>query len=466
MTVRSLHIPTYRVATSETSVQPIRRTVARLSGLLVLASTGLLSQVPASRAEPRPSALADTDALYARFRGNYGGRGRTILSVGRDDDGRTFVMDYARSVRSWVVAKGDTLRTATGTTFALREGGNVLALCEGGLHSCWSARRTDVRHEATAVTNGSTRLAGTLWTPSGAGPFPAVVLVQGAGEETRDAMRQYPYFFVAHGFAVVSYDKRGSGESTGDWHPWEAGIDALAGDALAFVTALRSRDDVAPKHVGLLGISNGAWVIGRAAARSSDVAFLIPISGGGIRIADQERYRMGRAAASAGLPKSDRAALDQFLGEVYSPHLLASDTSAAGRGLVARIRAARSTSWFALTPLTPFADAPPNVILDVGGRAWARELSYSADSDLARVRVPVLAIAGAADHDVPAERNLAGVRRGLARRGNSGVTTLLLPGASHALLLPPRQADEDLFAPSFFGTLGSWLDMYRARSID
>lgn len=436
------------------------RAVAALLLLPPLRAPGVVhaqSTAPAAVVSAAPA--ADSIERYARFFGNFH-RGPSVdISIGRDDDG-VFLMDYRRAVRSWLAASGDTLRARDGTRYVLR-GSDTLVACQANGASCWRATRSVVRHEPIVVANGAVHLEGTLWTPDGPGPFPAVVLVQGAGEETRLAMRQYPYFFVAHGFAVVAYDKRGSGASTGDWHPWAAGIDALAGDALAFVAALRARADISPARVGLLGISNGAWVIARAAARAPELAFIVPVSGGGLRLADQERYRLSRVAVAAGLPRSDRAALDRFLTDVYSPALLASDTSAAARRLVARVRAAKGTRWFALTPLTPFADAPASVILDVGGRAWARELSYAADSDLARVRVPVLAISGSADQDVPATRNLAGIRHALVRAGNGRVTTLLLPGASHGLLVPGGGAGADKFAPRLFSTLGPWLDAYR-----
>lgn len=411
-------------------------------------------------AQPHASSTPDSVVRESHLFGNFGRAASGIVSVGPDAEGRVFLMDYQRGVRQWLRATGDTLRGADGVRYSLRGGDTLVARDDRGTMA-WSAARVAMLTEPLTVDNGAVRLEGTLWRPAGPGPFPAVVLVQGAGEETRLAMRQFPYFLLSRGYAVVSYDKRGSGASTGDWHPWEAGIDALAGDALAIVGALRARADIIPSKVGLLGISNGAWVIERAAARSPSVSFLVPISGGGVRIADSERYRLDRAASAAGLPAADHAALGRFLTDVYSPALLAADTSVAGRALVARIRAARGTRWFALTPLTPFADAPASVILDVGGRAWRRELSYAPDSDLARVHVPVLAISGSADQDVPARRNLAGIRRALHRVGNGRPTTLLLPGASHALLLPRHGAASDAFAPAFFPTLGRWLDAYR-----
>ena len=403
---------------------------------------------------------ADTIDAYSRFFGNFRVTDARVVSVGRDDEGRAFLMDYASGVRRWLQARGDSLRGADGHRYSLRGGDTLVAMDDHGT-IVWRGSRMPVRTEPLIVNNGGVHLEGTLWLPGGNGPFPAVVLVHGAGEETRYAMRQFPWFFVSRGYAVVTYDKRGSGKSTGDWHPWEAGIDALAGDALAVAGALRARSEIAGAKIGLMGISNGAWVIERAAARSPSVAFAIPISGGGVHIADSERFRLDRAAVTAGLSEADRAALARFLLDVYSPALLASDSSTAGRAVAARIHGARGTRWFALTPLTPFAEAPARVILDVGGRAWARELSYAADSDLARLRIPVLAISGAADQDVPARRNIDGIRNALRRAPNARLTTLLLPQASHALLLPPRDSAVDRFAPALFPTLGAWLDKLR-----
>jgi Predicted hydrolase of the alpha/beta superfamily len=79
---------------------------------------------------------------------------------------------------------------------------------------------------------------------------------------------------------VLGYDKRGVGESTGDWNA--ATYEDLAGDAVAAVEYLKTRRDIDAAQIGLLGISQAGWIMPLAAVRSKDVAFLISISGAGV----------------------------------------------------------------------------------------------------------------------------------------------------------------------------------------
>ena len=82
-------------------------------------------------------------------------------------------------------------------------------------------------------TNRDVQLTGTLIAPSVGGRHPAIVLVHGSGAENRAYMLPWARFLIRHGIAVLGYDKRGVGESTGDWNA--ATYEDLAGDAVAAV---------------------------------------------------------------------------------------------------------------------------------------------------------------------------------------------------------------------------------------
>jgi pimeloyl-ACP methyl ester carboxylesterase len=85
------------------------------------------------------------------------------------------------------------------------------------------------------------------------------------------------------------YDKRGAGRSTGA--SWElASFEDLAGDAEQAMNNVASRPEIDPHRVGLFGLSQGAWLIEMVAARSSKVAFLVVVAGGGIPVWQQELY--------------------------------------------------------------------------------------------------------------------------------------------------------------------------------
>ena len=113
-----------------------------------------------------------------------------------------------------------------------------------------------------AVPHGDVVLAGTLTLPGGPGPHPAAVLVTGRGPHDRDETLgpHRPFRLLADtlaraGVAVLRTDDRGVGGSTGSLAG--ATYDDLVGDTLAAVALLRSRPDVDPARVGLIGHSGG-----------------------------------------------------------------------------------------------------------------------------------------------------------------------------------------------------------------
>src|SRR5207247_1481456 len=109
--------------------------------------------------------------------------------------------------------------------------------------------------------------AATIYLPSSAGRHPALVWVHGA-EAVRRIPYAYPLFsmLVQSGIAVLSYDKRGVGESEGVCCPGDSGhFNLLTADVVGAVGVLRSRSDIDPADVGLFGASQAGWIAPRAA---------------------------------------------------------------------------------------------------------------------------------------------------------------------------------------------------------
>jgi len=140
--------------------------------------------------------------------------------------------------------------------------------------------------ETITFQNGDVTLAGTLDLPAGEGPFPAIVTIHGSPPLTRnDIYNLYvSHFFVQHGFAVLRYDKRGAGESTGKYpevgiETSEVNLNILADDVLAGVKFLKNHNLINPSMIGVSGFSQGGWIAPLAASKSADVAFAIVLSG-------------------------------------------------------------------------------------------------------------------------------------------------------------------------------------------
>ena len=136
---------------------------------------------------------------------------------------------------------------------------------------------------ASFPSNGAT-LHYVLDLPAGTGPFPAVVLGHGAGAVTTSEGAAHVPFLLGAGFAVLRYDKRGVGQSTGTYRGLsgansETQIDELAGDMAAGVAFLKTRSEIDPRRIGMAGVSQAGWVMVAAAKKSPDVTFFVAIVG-------------------------------------------------------------------------------------------------------------------------------------------------------------------------------------------
>ena len=179
-----------------------------------------------------------------------------------------------------------------------------------------TATRVEIEQwEDVRFTNQEVQLTGTLIAPSTRGAHPAIVLVHGSGAENRAYMLPWARFLIRHGIAVLGYDKRGVGGSTGDWNA--ATYEELAGDALAAVEYLKTRRDIDSGQIGLLGISQAGWIMPLAAVRSRDVAFLISISGAGVTPAETAIDQARNEMTMTGMPAATVADITRLMGLQY-----------------------------------------------------------------------------------------------------------------------------------------------------
>src|ERR1700674_252315 len=146
------------------------------------------------------------------------------------------------------------------------------------------------RSDPVSFQDGRVTLVGTLYLPAGAGRHPAVVSFHAANGGTREfhAYRHLATALPSAGFAVLLFDRRGSGGSSGDFNA--ATFEDLAADGIAGVLFLKSRPEIDPARVGVWGVSQGGWLGPLAATMSPDVAFVVSVSGPGVSPARQMDY--------------------------------------------------------------------------------------------------------------------------------------------------------------------------------
>jgi dienelactone hydrolase len=134
------------------------------------------------------------------------------------------------------------------------------------------------------IQNGDVQLAFALDLPAGSPPFPAIVAGHGSGRITRSHLAWFASQWTRRGFAVLTFDKRGTGESTGTYVNVGTAdsptvFPRLASDVVAAVRFLRTRPEVDARRIGLAGISQAGWILPHAARELGDVPFMVLLSG-------------------------------------------------------------------------------------------------------------------------------------------------------------------------------------------
>ena len=271
--------------------------------------------------------------------------------------------------------------------------------------------------EVPVSVPGEPPLAGTLTLPTTPGPVPAVLLAPGSGPLDRDSDHRRMRFGVtrdlAHalaraGLASLRYDKRGVGATPGDWR--RAGLSDAAGDLVRALEALAARPEVDGERVVLAGHSEGALLATMAAAGGARVAGVVLLAGSATPGDELLRWQARRIAPT--LPAPVRGLL----------RLLRVDLE---RKVAANHERIRATT----TDVARVGGARVNA-------RWHREfLSYDPRADLARIAVPVLAVTGGKDLQVPAADLDA-----IAATVPGPVTTLRIPDLTHTLRRQPGPA--------------------------
>jgi uncharacterized protein len=301
-------------------------------------------------------------------------------------------------------------------------------------------------------------LAGTLTLPPGDGPFPAVVLITGSGPQDRDeAMFGHKPFLVLsdaltrRGIATLRVDDRGVGTSTGSADA-STTLD-LAEDVRAELGWLAAQPEIDRRAIGLVGHSEGGLIAPIVAAASDRARFIVMLAGTGMSGAQLLRAQLSLIARAAGASEDkiarDRADTDRLFAQLALGKTDA-ETDAALRAFVDADPAHRAER----ESLASRVQAQ---------RAWMRTfLALDPVPYLGQVRVPVLAIAGELDLQVPRD-NLPLIEAALRRGNCPDITTRLMPGLNHLFQhattgAPSEYSNiEETFAPEAIQLIGDWL---------
>jgi len=306
------------------------------------------------------------------------------------------------------------------------------------------------------------QLAGTLTVPSRAANAPAVLLSQGLGVEPFDrdytlpsAPERKSFLAIAdtlsrNGIVVLRLDDRGAGKSSGQKQ--RSSVQQLAGDLVAGVTFLKTRPEVNPKRIGIIGHSFAGLTAPIAAVRSNDVAFVITLAGLFTdAVINLERLPPGLRAVTTATwttlaqssPTLSPAELESTLREAFTSAI--ANVSDQERPTVQGAMTAIVTQWVKSATLRR-----SQALTDPG-------------EALRALTKPFLAIHGARDRDLDGATNLVPLMRYLGEAKNADFMAATIPDVDHWMWVctqpsePGQPCAEIQFSPKVLALITDWI---------
>src|SRR5690606_1922069 len=344
--------------------------------------------IPVTSATLEGDALKITVAnLSAEYTGTF--RGDSIVAGVFRQGGQQFPMDLSRNP----VKKEVTVRTQ-------------------------EPARPYPYHEEEVTFNNPTAnitLSGTLIIPNGQGSYPAAILITGSGPQNRneEIAGHKPFLVLAdhltrNGIAVLRYDDRGTGKSTGTFGT--ATSEEFATDVEAAIAFLKSRKEIEPARIGLVGHSEGGLIAPLVASRSNDAGFVVMLAGPGIpgsELLVEQAELIGRVMGmNDELLQSSRAVNEGIFELVIGIADRDSLRSQLTKYLTQAIKDDPRILALSGMPEESFLATQVNQLASPWMTWFIR---YDPAPALEKVKCPVLALFGEKDLQVPASSNRAAV---------------------------------------------------------
>lgn len=317
----------------------------------------------------------------------------------------------------------------------------------------------------------SIKLGGSFTFPKEGNNFPAVVLITGSGWEDRDEtiFNHKPFLVIADyltrkGFAVLRFDDRGGGASTGNVK--DATTLDFVKDVSAAVDYLKSRKEVDQNKIGLIGHSEGGMIAPIVATERKDIAFIILLAGPGLTGEEILIRQTELISKAEGIPDQEIEKNIKLSKSIYTEIRNSKNSDEANERVTKLLQ--KYVETLSDSEKTELGDTKAFIerqTKTVASPWFTYFLKYDPVPTLEKVTCPVLALNGEKDLQVPAKEDLAAIENAFKKGKNKNYKTVLLPGLNHlfqtAKTGSPNEYGkiEETFSPIALKAISDWLSV-------
>lgn len=277
-------------------------------------------------------------------------------------------------------------------------------------------------------------LSGTFTRPSKKGKYPVVVLISGSGRTDRNgsSATHRPFlvlsdYLTRNNIAVLRYDDRGYGDSTGDFS--KATTADFAQDVLSAVRYLKSRKDIDSKKIGLIGHSEGGIIAPLAANQTSDISFIVSLAGTGI---PGSEVSVMQSKSLRPFPVPDEADFEKNVRKSVEIAASNKEISQKRKELMAHNNTYLPPILKSLGAtdenISKFIKNETESVL----KPWNTYFfNYNPADEFEKLRIPVLSLNGSKDTQVDATVNQNAIRNALIKGNNKNYKVVELENINH-----------------------------------
>lgn len=278
------------------------------------------------------------------------------------------------------------------------------------------------------------KLSGTFTKPNHKGQYPVVILISGSGRHDRNGsmMTHRPFlvlsdYLTRNNIAVLRYDDRGFGESTGDFS--KATTADFAQDVLSAVHYLKSRSDINPNQIGLIGHSEGGIIAPLAVNQTKDISFIVTLAATGI---PGSEVAVMQSKSLRPFPVPDEKIFEENVRNSIKIASSNKDISQKRKELTAH----NNTYLAPILKLLGATDENISAFVEKETESVLKPwntyfYNYNPAYELEKLSIPMLSLNGSKDTQVNASINQNAIRNALIKGGNKNYKVMELENMNH-----------------------------------